>query len=73
VSNTAVSHLVIACAVVFGLAAFGVFVVYPAVTSYRGVRERIAAAVMSLYVLAALVGVGVVVGGVIIIEWPRLF
>jgi hypothetical protein len=29
--------------------------------------------VLSLYVLAALVGVGVLLGALIILEWPRVF
>jgi len=29
--------------------------------------------VLSGYVLAALIGVGVVLGAVIIVEWPRFF
>jgi hypothetical protein len=58
---------------VFGLAAFSVLVVVPAVTSYRRAFERVAAVVLSLYVLAALVGIGVLLGALIVIEWPRLF
>ena len=29
--------------------------------------------VLSAYVLAALVGVGVVVGALVVVEWPRVF
>ena len=35
--------------------------------------ERVAAVVLSLYVLAALVGIGVLLGALIVVEWPRLF
>ena len=45
----------------------------PAVTAYRRPLERVAAVVLSLYVLAALVGVGVLLGALIVLEWPRLF
>jgi hypothetical protein len=58
---------------VFGLAAFCTLVVVPAVTAYRRVFERMAAVVLSVYVLAALVGVGVMLGALIVVEWPRLF
>ena len=72
-SNQAVTYLVGACLGVFGLAAFGALVVVPAVTSYRRFHERIAVVVLSLYVLAALVGIGVLAGALVVFEWPRLF
>ena len=72
-SNTSITYLVGACCAVFGLAAFIALVVVPAVTSYRRTWERVAAVVLSGYVLAALVGLGVLLGAVIVVEWPRLF
>ena len=72
-SNTSITYLVGACAGVFGLAAFTALVIAPAVTSYRRVWERAAAVVLSLYVLAALLGIGVVLGALIVFEWPRVF
>ncbi|MHB8691864.1 MAG: hypothetical protein ACYDHH_11495 [Solirubrobacteraceae bacterium] len=72
-SNAEVTYLVGACCGVFGLAAFCAFVVVPAITAYRRPAERAAVVVLSLYVLAALVGIGVVLGAVIIYEWPRYF
>ncbi len=72
-SNQNITYLVGACAGVFGLAAFCLLVVVPAITSYRRPLERVAAVVLSMYVLAALVGIGVLFGALIVIEWPRLF
>ena len=72
-SNTSITYLVGACAGVFGLAAFLALVMAPAVTAYRRPLERAAAVVLSLYVLAALVGVGVLLGALIVLEWPRFF
>ncbi len=72
-SNTAITYTVAAFAGVFGLLAFCMLILLPGVGAYRGVRERIAAGFLSLYVLGALVGIGVLLGGVVIIEWPRLF
>ncbi len=72
-SNQSVTYLVGACLGVFGLAAFGTLVLAPAITAYRRPFERVAVVVLSLYVLAALVGVGVLLGALIILEWPRLF
>jgi hypothetical protein len=58
---------------VFGFAAFCTLVIVPAVTAYRRTLDRMVAVVLSLYVLAALVGVGVLLGALIVVEWPRLF
>jgi hypothetical protein len=73
VSNQSVTYLVGACLGVFGLAAFCTFVLAPAITAYRRPMERVAVVILSLYVLAALVGVGVLLGALIVFEWPRLF
>ncbi len=72
-SNQTVTYLVGACLGVFGVAAFCALVIVPAVTSYRRPVERVAAVVLSLYVLAALVGVGVLLGALIVFEWPKVF
>jgi hypothetical protein len=72
-SNQTITYLVGACLGVFGLAAFCALVVVPAVTAYRRPLERVAAVVLSFYVLAALVGVGVLAGALVVFEWPRLF
>lgn len=72
-SNQSITYLVGACLGVFGLAAFCFLVVVPAVASYRRIHERAAAFILSLYVLAALVGAGVVIGAIVVVEWPRLF
>ncbi len=72
-SNQSITYLVGACLGVFGLAAFGTLVLAPAITAYRRPVERVAVFLLSLYVLAALVGVGVLLGALVILEWPRLF
>jgi hypothetical protein len=72
-SNQSVTYLVGACLGVFGLCAFGAFVVAPAITAYRRPLERVAVVILSLYVLAALIGIGIVVGAVVVLEWPRFF
>jgi len=51
---------VAACAGVFSLALFAGLILIPAWSSYSRVWQRLAATVLSLYVLAVLVGVGVV-------------
>ena len=72
-SNTAITYLVGACLGVFGLAAFCALVLAPAITAYRKPLERVAVVILSAYVLAALVGVGIVLGALIVLEWPRVF
>ena len=72
-SNATITYLVGAVLGIVGLGAFGVLVVAPAVSAYRRPAHRVAAVVLSLYVLAAFVGIGVLIGAVIVIEWPRLF
>ena len=72
-SNQDITYLVGGCLGVFGLLAFGALVVVPAITAYRRPLERVAVVILSLYVLAALVGVGVLAGALIVFEWPRLF
>jgi hypothetical protein len=73
VSNQSITYLVAACAGVFGVGAFCALVVVPSITAYRRPLERVAVVVLSAYVLAALVGIGVVVGALIVVEWPRFF
>lgn len=72
-SNTTITYLVGACLGVFGLSAFCALVLAPAMTAYRRPLERAAVVVLSLYVLAALIGVGIVIGGLVVLEWPRVF
>jgi hypothetical protein len=73
VTNQQVTYLVGACLGVLGLVAFCTLVLAPAITAYRRPLERVAVVILSLYVLAALIGIGVVLGAVIILEWPRVF
>ncbi len=72
-TNQSVTYLVGACLGVFGLAAFCALVVAPAISAYRRPLEKVAVAVLSVYVLAALVGVGILLGALIVLEWPRVF
>jgi hypothetical protein len=72
-SNQTITYLVGACLGVFGLAAFCALVLVPAITAYRRPVERVAVVILSVYVLAALVGLGVLVGALVVFEWPRVF
>lgn len=72
-SHDAVTQLVAVCAGVAGLAAYLGLVLVPVVSSYQRAWERVAAGLLSLWVLGAFVGVGVLVGGAVIYYWPRYF
>jgi len=72
-SNQTITYVVGATLGVLGLGAFCALVVVPAVGAYRRPWQRVAAVVLSLYVLAALVGVGILAGALIVVEWPRVF
>jgi uncharacterized membrane protein len=72
-SNQSVTYLVGACLGVIGLAAFCALVLVPAISAYRRPLQRVAVVVLSIYVLAALVGLGILAGAVVVLEWPRFF
>jgi hypothetical protein len=68
-SRTAINDLVAVCAVTFGLALYAGLILIPAWTSYSRLWERAAATVLSLYVLAMFVGVGVAGALAIVYFW----
>jgi hypothetical protein len=72
-TSQSVTYLVAGLLGLVGLAAFCTLVVIPAASSYRRAHERVAAVLVSVYLLAALAAVGVLVGVLITIEWPRFF
>jgi hypothetical protein len=71
-SSTAITYLVGACAAVFSLSAYVMWVLIPAWTAYTRLWERLAAAFLSLYVLLAFVGGGIAAGIGVIVLWGRL-
>jgi hypothetical protein len=72
-SHDAITQLVAICAGVLGLAAFVGLVLAPVVSSYQRGWERVVAGLLSLWVLGAFVGIGILLGALVIYEWPRLF
>lgn len=71
-SNTSITYLVAAVAGVFSFAAYVGLVLVPAWQSFSRVWQRVAAAFLSLYVLAALVGIGVLAGAAVIYFWDQI-
>jgi hypothetical protein len=67
--RTTVSYLVGVCAGVFGLALYAGLILVPVWNSYSRLWERLAATVLTLYVLAVLVGAGVGLAAVGIWFW----
>ena len=72
-SNTTITYLVGAGCGVVVLIAFCTLLLGPALTSYRTPLQRLGAIVLSFYVLAAFMGIGVLLGALVIYEWPRFF
>jgi hypothetical protein len=72
-TNEAITQLVAACAGLAGLAAFVALVLVPVASAYQRTWERLVAGLLSLWVLAAFVAVGVVAGAAIVYYWPRVF
>jgi hypothetical protein len=68
-SRTAINDLVAVCAGVFGLALFAGLILVPAWTAYSRLWERLAATVLSLYVLAALMSLGVAGALAVVYFW----
>jgi hypothetical protein len=68
-SRSTINDLVVACAGVFGLALYAGLILVPAWTSYSRLWERVAASILSLYVLAMFVGIGVAAALVAVYYW----
>jgi len=72
-SHDQVTQLVAIVAGIAGLATYVGLVLVPVVSSYQRTWERVVAGFLSLWVLGAFVGIGVLVGAAVIYEWSRLF
>lgn len=70
-SNESIILLVAACSGVFGLAAWVGLLAIPAWQSYSRVWERVSAVFLSLYVVAAFVGIGVLLGAFVVWLWAN--
>ena len=70
-SNTTITYVVAGVCGVLALAAFVVWILMPALAAYSRWYERVGAAFLSLYVLAAMVGVGLLGGATVVWFWDR--
>lgn len=64
-------YLVSACCGVMGAAAWFGLILVPAWSAYTRIWQRLAAGVLSLYVLAAMMGIGLMLGGGVIWVWDH--
>lgn len=71
-SNTAITYLVGACAGVFSMAAFAVYVLVPTWNAYNRGWQRAGAVFLSFYVLMAMVGAGAGVGLLVVYFWDGI-
>ena len=68
-SRSTINELVLGAAGFLGFALYLAYILIPAWTSYSRIWERLAATVLSLYVLAVLVGAGVGVALAAVYYW----
>ena len=67
-----ITYLVVGVAALISVVAWVALILVPAWTSYWRLRERLLAAVMSVYVLAAFVGAGAGIGALFLFYYDRL-
>ena len=71
-SDSQIIYAVGGVAALVSVIAWVLLILVPAWNSYWRMRERLLAAVMSVYILAAFVGMGAVVGGIFLYYYDRL-
>jgi hypothetical protein len=67
-----ITYIILAAAGVIGFSFFAVWILAPAWTSYGRTWERFAAAALSVFVLAAFVGTGIVIGLIVLWNWDQI-
>jgi hypothetical protein len=71
-SNTSLTYLIAAVVGVTSVSLWAWLVLVPAVTAYARTWERVMAAVMSIYVLVAMLGAGGLVGALFLWYYDRI-
>lgn len=67
-----ITYLILGAAGIAGFSSFAVLILAPAWTSYGRTWERFAAAFLSVFVLAAFAGAGVVIGLIVLYYWDQI-
>jgi hypothetical protein len=72
-TRTQIIYVVVGGCTVVGFIGWVWLILVPAVTAYPRVWQRLAAAVLSIYVAAAMTGLGIVLGALVVPSlWDRL-
>lgn len=66
------TYVILGTAAAVGFSLFAIWILAPAWTSYGRTWERVAAAVLSIFILVAFVGTGVGLGQLIIFYWDDI-
>jgi hypothetical protein len=72
VDSLTVTYIILAATGVVGFGTFAVLIFTPAWTSYGRTWERLAAAFLSIFVLAAFAGVGLGIGLILLYYWDQI-
>jgi hypothetical protein len=72
VDTLTATYLIVGTAAAIGVSLFAVWILAPAWTAYGRTWERIAAAVLSIFVLISFVATGIGVGLVIVYYWDEI-
>ena len=67
-----VTYIILAATGVIGFTSFAVLILAPAWTAYGRTWERFAAAVLSVFVLAAFAGAGIGIGAIVLYYWDQI-
>jgi hypothetical protein len=67
-----ITYMILTASGVAVLGAYGFLILAPALTAYGRTWEKLAASVLTLFVLAAFAGVGLVAGLVIVYFWDSI-
>jgi hypothetical protein len=67
-----VTYIILAVAGVVGFSFFAVWILAPAWSAYGRTWERLAAAALSVFVLTAFVGTGIVIGLIVLYYWDEI-
>ena len=67
-----ITYIILGAAGGVTLGAFGLLILVPTLGAYGRVWEKVAASVLTLFVLGALVGAGIVAGLVIVYFWDSI-
>jgi hypothetical protein len=72
VDSLTLTYIILGSAGVIAFACFAMLILTPAWTAYGRTWERLAAAVLSVFVLAAFAGTGLAIGLILLYYWDQI-